>query len=80
MRYGPILLSALLLGSGPALAQTPVETLVLRPGTRLRATVDSGKPLRFVGVLLAAGADSLRVQTAGLVAVSPGVPFPRGPA
>jgi len=59
------LLSVLLMGSCPLLAQASADTLVLSPGARLRVTVDSGRPTRFLGVLLAQEADSLRLQTAG---------------
>ena len=65
MQHALFLLSVLLMGSCPLLAQTPADTLLLRPGARLRVTVDSGRPTRFIGVLLTYGADSLRLQTAG---------------
>jgi hypothetical protein len=58
------LLSVLLIGSRSLFAQASADTLVLSPGARLRITVDSGRPTRFVGILLAQGADSLRLQTA----------------
>jgi hypothetical protein len=74
VQRGLFLLSVLLMDSCPLLAQAPVDTLALSPGARLRVTVDSGRPTRFIGVLLAQGADSLRLQSAGW---SPFRPVPR---
>lgn len=55
-------------------AQTPADTAAASPGARLRVTVDSGRPNRFIGVLVAQQADSLWIQR---VSVSPTVPVPR---
>jgi hypothetical protein len=53
----------LLMGSYPLLAQVSPASQALALGSRLRVTEDSARPTRFVGVLLAQRADSLRLQT-----------------
>ena len=53
------------MGSCPLFAQASADTLVLSPGARLRVTVDSGRPTRFIGVLLGQRPDSLRLQADG---------------
>jgi len=65
MRPGLVLLSVLLMGAYPLLAQARPDSQALALGSRLRVTEDSAHPSRFVGVLLAQGADSLRLQTEG---------------
>jgi hypothetical protein len=65
MRHGLFLLSVLLMGACPLLAQAPPDSQVLSPGSRLRVTEDSVRPTRFIGVVLTQRGDSLRLQTGG---------------